>query len=282
VQIDFPVLKAALFTLAQSERSKMLAGRFIRRSAVSFAIEPLVVASSNALLSSVAAPRNAVFVHVSACLFAKPSKGADKGSGKATASSEPSIDASGPDVGGLDDIDPANLKVQMSKSIDYAKREFGKLRGGSATPQMLDHVMAEAYGEKQPLSGLAQISLKNPQLFVVSPFDAALATAISNAIRDAGLNLNPSVEGQGVKVPVPKPSKETRDTNLKLVAKIGEAAKAAIRRVRQGALDKLKKMEGVSSDEVFRLMKDVTAVTTAATEEVTKLAEKKKQEIEAA
>lgn len=217
-----------------------------RRIAGAVPVEALSTVLSFSSLTP--APLHAARMHTSVHTSAKPSKGDKGGGGKGGASggSETSVDANGPDVGGLDDIDPANLKVQMTKSIEYAKREFAKLRGGTATPQMLDHVQVEAYGERQPLSGLAQVSLKNPQLFVISPFDAALANAISNAIRDAGLNLNPSVEGQAVKVPVPKPSKETRDTNLKLVAKIGEAAKAAIRRVRQGALDKLKKMEGKS------------------------------------
>jgi len=71
-----------------------------------------------------------------------------------------------------------------------------------------------------------------------------VATAISNAIRDAGLNLNPAVEGNVIRVPVPKPSKESRDANLKLVSKVAESAKVNIRRIRQEALDKLKKMEG--------------------------------------
>jgi len=181
-------------------------------------------------------------------------------------------------------VDPAHLKPLLNKSIDYAKREFAKLRGGTATPQMLDHVMIEAYGERQPLTALAQVSLKNPQLFVVSPFDTAVATAISNAIRDAGLNLNPAVEGNVIRVPVPKPSKESRDANLKLVSKVAESAKVNIRRIRQEALDKLKKMEGpgMSSDEVFRQMKEIQALATTVTDEVTKLADKKKAEIEAA
>ena len=71
-----------------------------------------------------------------------------------------------------------------------------------------------------------------------------MASAIADAIRDAGLNLNPAVDGSAVRVPVPKPSKETRDATLKLVSKIGEAARGRIRRVRQAAMDKLKKVEG--------------------------------------
>ena len=109
-----------------------------------------------------------------------------------------------------------------------------------------------------------------------------MAAAIADAIRDAGLNLNPSVDGNVVRVPVPKPSKETRDATLRLAAKIAEAARSRIRRVRQAAMDKLKKVEGVSPDETFREMKEVQAQTAVATDEVGKLADKKKAELETA
>lgn len=146
---------------------------------------------------------------------------------------------------------------------------------------MLDHVMVEAYGDKQPLPGVAQIALKNPNLIAVSPFDAALANAVANAIRDAGLNLNPAVEGNVVRVPIPKASKETKDATLKLITKISDNAKNRVRKVRQTALDKLKKLEGVSADDVFRDMKEVQAVATTATDAITKLVDKKKAEVTA-
>ena len=83
-----------------------------------------------------------------------------------------------------------------------------------------------------------------------------------------------------MRVPVPKPSKESRDATLRLVAKIAEAARSRIRRVRQAAMDRLKKVEGVSPDETFRAMKDVQLLIAAATEDIGKLADKKKTEIE--
>lgn len=109
-----------------------------------------------------------------------------------------------------------------------------------------------------------------------------MAAAIADAIRSAGLNLNPSADGNVVRVPIPKASKETRDATLKLVSRVAEAAKTRIRRVRQAAMDKMKKVEGLSTDQVFRDVKEVQNLTNAATEEVAKLADKKKAEIEAA
>lgn len=170
----------------------------------------------------------------------------------------------------------------MAAHINYARQELGKLRGATANPAMLDSVQVEAYGDVQPISALAQVVMKNAQLLVVNPFDAALAPAIADAIRGADLNLNPSVDGNVVKVPVPKSSKETREATVKLISKIAESAKTRIRRVRQNAIDKLKKIEGISPDDVFREIKDIQAHTNAATDEVSKLAEKKKLEVEQA
>lgn len=111
-----------------------------------------------------------------------------------------------------------------------------------------------------------------------------LVAAIDHAIRHAGLSLNPAVEGNLVRVPVPKASKETRDANLKLVGKIAEEAKARVRRMRQAAMDKYKKAgdSGISTDVVFAELKEIQRVATEATDEITKLADKKKAEIEAA
>lgn len=206
---------------------------------------------------------------------------ADKRRGGGGSSADAPVSAPASD-GALGGMTPAELAAAAGRAVEHARRELSRLRGGVASPSMLDAISVDAYGERQPMSALAQISLKNPMLFVVSPFDAALAPAIANAVRDAGLGLNPIVDGAAVRVPVPKPSRETRDANIKLVAKISEAAKATIRRHRQASLDGLKKAEGVSSDDVFRQMKELQDVASKVTEEVTKLAEKKRAEIEAA
>lgn len=79
---------------------------------------------------------------------------------------------------GAGDVDIANstvLKKELGKHIEYAERELSKLRGGSASPTMLDHVMVEAYGEKQPMKGVAQVSMKNPTQLVISPFDTTVS-----------------------------------------------------------------------------------------------------------
>jgi ribosome recycling factor len=173
-----------------------------------------------------------------------------------------------------------DLKTVLARQLDYAKRELAKLRGATANPNMLDGVLVEAYGERQPLPSLAQISLKNSTLLVVAPFDGALASAVADAIRDADLNLNPTVDGDAVRVPVPRASKETREQTVKVVSKIAEAAKTRIRRARQVALERLRKQEGVSEDDIRRETKTVDEEVARATAEVAKAADKKRVEIE--
>ena len=116
--------------------------------------------------------------------------------------------------------------------------------------------------------------------FSTSAPAAQLSEAIADAIRDADLNLNPQTEGSLVRVPVPKASKETKEATVKLVSKIAEGAKNRVRRVRQAAMEKLTKAEGVSTDDTFREMKEIEALTKAAQEQVAALADKKKLEVE--
>ena len=147
---------------------------------------------------------------------------------------------------------------------------------------MLDGVLVEAYGERQPLSAVAQVALRSAQLLVVSPFDAALAPAVADAIRDADLNLNPSVDGGAVRVPVPRSSKETREATARLASKAAESAKVRARRLRQAALDRLRKQAGVSEDDVRRETKVVEEQVSAAVALIQAIADKKRVEIEAA
>lgn len=175
-----------------------------------------------------------------------------------------------------------DLKSQLSAHVEYMKRELTKIRGAVANPNMLDNVVVEAYGERQQLKEVAQIVMKNPLLLEVSPFDTAMVDAIADAIREADMGLNPNVDGNSVRVPVPKTSKETREANVKLISKIAEAVKTRIRRTRQDAIEKTKKGgEGISEDDIKRETKVIEEQIAAVTAEVAKIADKKKLEVEA-
>jgi ribosome recycling factor len=234
------------------------------------AAAPLARAASSAAL-----PRARV-------VLALPVRGPKSG-GKA-AKGAPAAAAAAAPAPSADDVeeDGPDLKAALARHVDYARRELAKLRGGAPSPTMLDHVTVEAYGERSSLPDVAQIALKGPALIVVNPFDPANANAIADAIRDAGLNLNPAVDGALVRVPIPKTSKETRDATLKLVSKVAEAAKTRARRARADALERLKKATGVSEDDVRRETKAVEEATTAAVAEIGKIADKKRADVEAA
>lgn len=182
----------------------------------------------------------------------------------------------------LPPADPKDLKASLTRLIESYKRELSKLRGATASPGMLDSVIVEAYGERQPLTSLAQVSLKSPNLLVVNPFDSALSQQIAEAIRAVEeLNLNPSVDGQIVNVPVPKTSKETREATAKLVSKAAEGAKVRVRRLRQAALERIKKQsEGNSEDNIRRENKIVDDQVSSVVTDITKLADKKRIEVE--
>ena len=183
------------------------------------------------------------------------------------------------------DADPSprfgkDFPSQLARQVDFCKRELAKLRGSTATPNMLDAVTVTAYGETQQLKDLAQVALKGPLLLVVSPFDSALLDTIAEAIRDAELGLNPQAEGNMLRVPVPRASKETREAAAKLVAGVAEQAKTRVRRVRAAELGRLKEQTGVSEDDVKRDSKAVEDAVAAAVAEIGKLAAAKKLLVE--
>lgn len=195
-------------------------------------------------------------------------------------------DTAGEDADGGDGADDADggkdksLPATLARHVEYARRELGKLRGAAVSPALLDHVSVDAYGERTPLSEVAQISLKGAGgALVVHPFDAALVDAIVEAIRDADVGVTPTAEGDLVRVAVPKPSKETREAAVKLVSKIAEAAKTRVRRARAAELDKLKKA-ALPPDDAARESKAIEERVAGATQDIAKLADSKRVEIE--
>ena len=196
--------------------------------------------------------------------------------------------SAGPSIEGGDDVDneensssggAKDLPSMLARAVDYAKREFTKVRGSAVNAAMLDHIQVEAYGEMQPLKDVAQVALKGATTLVVNPFDGALAEAVANAVRDADLGLNPTIDGNLVRVLLPKASKETREAAAKLVSKIAEHAKTRVRRARATELEKIKKA-ALPEDDARRDSKAVDETVAIATAEIAKLAEAKKLEVE--
>jgi ribosome recycling factor len=168
--------------------------------------------------------------------------------------------------------DPDEVKAKMLKVVDRLKESYKSIRGAEPSPELFDSIMVSAYDDRAPLSSVAQVVIASPTLAHVTCFDPALAKDVLNAIRDS-LELNPQLEEDGVvKVPLPRPSAETRQRTVKQLGKQAEATRARIRKMRRKAQDKVKlgkdgKMEGISKDDAFRVAKEIDAVV----DEVTKL-----------
>jgi ribosome recycling factor len=176
-----------------------------------------------------------------------------------------------------------SLPATLARQVAALRRELDRIRGATPSAAMLDGVRVPAYGEQKALAELAQVVLRPPATLLVSPFDAALAGAIAEAIRAADLGLNPQDEGPGapLRVPIPKASKESREAAVKLVSRAAEQAKVRVRRVRAGALAELKKASaGLSEDDARREAEAVEKQAAAATAEVAKLAEAKRVQLE--
>jgi ribosome recycling factor len=154
-----------------------------------------------------------------------------------------------------------HAREAMHKAIECTKRELGGIRSGKASPTLLDVVRVDAYGSSMPLNQVAMVSAPEPRLLTVQPFDKGLSQAIEKAIRDAGLGLNPASQGNVIRVPLPMLSEERRKELVKVVHKLAEEGRIAVRHARTDCLSKVKKLEKISEDDKARAEKDIQKLT---------------------
>ena len=142
-----------------------------------------------------------------------------------------------------DEPDLDDIERRMNGAFEVLKQEFGGLRTGRASPSLLEPVLVEAYGSPMPLNQLATISVPESRLLTVQVWDKGMVRAVEKAIQSAGLGLNPSVDGQLVRVPIPELNEERRVELTRVAGKYAEQARVAVRNVRRDGMEKLKKME---------------------------------------
>lgn len=150
-----------------------------------------------------------------------------------------------------------DCRAGMEKSTDAVKHQFNSVRSGKASASMLDTVKVEMYGTELPLNQCATVSAPEPRLLLVTPFDKTQAKAIEKAIRDANLGLDPAHQGGVIRVPLPAMNEERRRELAKVLHKYAEDGRIAIRHLRTHARDTLKKLDGVSEDDVKHAEKDL-------------------------
>lgn len=171
---------------------------------------------------------------------------------------------------------------RMDKAVQALKEEFATLRTGRASATLLDQVQVDAYGSQMPLNQVGSISVPEPRSITVAVWDKGLIVSVEKAIRNAGLGLNPVVEGQNLRVPIPPLTEERRRDLAKLAGKYAEQQRIAVRNVRRDAMDDLKKAEKdnvITQDEHKRMETEVQKLTDEAVKRVDEALKTKEQEI---
>ena len=172
-----------------------------------------------------------------------------------------------------------HARETMQKSVENARRELSGIRSGKATTSLLDLVRVEAYGTMVPLNQVGMISAPEPRLLTVQPFDKGLTQAIEKAIRDSDLGLNPASQGGVIRVPIPALNEERRKELVKLMHKLAEEGKVAVRHSRGDAIAKIKKLEKISEDDKVRAEKDVQKFTDEHIKQIDQMIAAKEAEI---
>ena len=140
-------------------------------------------------------------------------------------------------------IDLKELKRRMDGAISAFKNDIASLRTGRASANVLDPVQVEAYGSRVPLNQVANISVPEPRMLSVSVWDKGMVGAVERGIRESNLGLNPIIDGQNLRIPLPELNEERRKSLVKVAHDYAEKAKVAIRHVRRDGMDDLKKAE---------------------------------------
>lgn len=175
-----------------------------------------------------------------------------------------------------------DAEERMRKGVDALRKEYTTIRAGRANPSMLERVTVEYYGNPTPVNQLANISVPEPRMLVLQPWDRTSLPAIEKAILKSDLGLNPSSDGSVIRLIIPQLTAERRNELVKTVKKKAEEARIAVRNIRRDTNDQLKKLEkdhSSSEDEVKRAQDDVQKMTDKIIKEIDHVMDAKEKEI---
>lgn len=174
------------------------------------------------------------------------------------------------------------LEEKMDKSIQGLSKEFLTVRAGRANPGLLDKVIVDYYGAPTPLNQLSNISAPEPRLLIVQPWDKSVLGTVEKAILKSDLGLTPNNDGNIIRIAIPQLTEERRKELVKLVKKMAEETKVAVRNLRRDGNEDIKKMEKageISQDESRRLQDEVQELTNQYVEKVNTVLTAKEAEI---
>lgn len=181
----------------------------------------------------------------------------------------------------IKDIEKA-MQEKMEKTISVLKHELSTLKAGRANPSLLDRISVEYYGTVTPLNQLANIAAPEPRILTISPWDVKSIPIIEKAILKSDLGINPSNDGKMIRLVVPQLTEERRKDLVKVIKRLGEDSKVAIRNIRRDANDQLKKLKKdgkVTEDELKKSEGDIQKTTDKCIKEADKAIELKEKEI---
>lgn len=176
----------------------------------------------------------------------------------------------------------ARAEDKMKKSAEAVRHELSSVRTGKATTALLDTVRVEYYGSLVPINQVASVSVPEPRLIVVTPWEKNMLQAIAKAIQASELGLNPQDDGATLKVPIPALNEERRRDLVKMVKKMAEEGRVAVRNVRHHANDELKKSlkdKAISEDDEKRGIADIQKLTDRYTAQIDEMVQKKEAEV---
>ena len=179
-------------------------------------------------------------------------------------------------------INLTEYESKMNKSLEVLKREFNGLRTGRASVSLLDSIYIDAYGSSVPLNQVSNISVPESRLITVQVWDETLLTVVESTIRNSDLGLNPMLEGNLIRIPIPELSEERRKELAKIASKYSEDCKVSVRNVRREAMEKIKILEKekeISKDESFKFSDQVQEITDRLIEKIDMLFSEKEKDI---
>lgn len=175
-----------------------------------------------------------------------------------------------------------DARQQMDDAVEAMRREFTSVRTGKASPALLDTVRVEAYGSRVPLNQVATVNAPEPRMLLVQPWDKSVLGEVEKAIRNADLGLNPSNDGNVVRVPIPALNEERRRDLVRMLHKLAEEGRIAVRHARQEANKAIKARENeheIGEDQAHREMDEVQKLTDEHVARIDELMKKKEEEV---
>ena len=174
------------------------------------------------------------------------------------------------------------LDQKMISAVKHLDKEFSTIRTSRANPSMLDNIFADAYGSKTPLNQLGNISTPDSSTITIQVWDTSIIKNIENSILESDLGVNPQIDGQLIRIPIPKLSEERREELTKVAAKYAENSKIVIRNLRRDFIDsqkELKKNSEISEDDLKKILNEVQKLTDSSIEKIDELLKVKKEDI---